>query len=97
MRYGTLRGYTTTEFSTSSAEVAHGAQILPEWGVPAYRVEIPVSDLNGFSVARPMGNKASIGWEPFTRSYPAAGPGGWTQFLLNEVSFNAKNVFKLNP
>ncbi|MEJ2802351.1 hypothetical protein WAE61_10750 [Comamonadaceae bacterium PP-2] len=96
-RYGTLRGYTTTELSTSSADVARGAQILPEWGIPKYGVKIPVSDMNGFSIARPMGGKSPIGWEPFTNSYPSAGSGGWSQFLLNEIAFNQANVFKLNP
>ena len=81
----------------SSAEVANGAQILPEWGIPQYGVKIPVSELNGFSVARPMGGKSTFGWEPYTNSYPAAGSGGWPQFLLNEVPFNPANVFRLNP
>jgi len=96
-RYGTLRGYTTTTSSMSSAEVANGVQILPEWGIPQYGVKIPVSELNGFSVARPMGGKSTLGWEPFANSYPAAGSGGWPQFLLNEVPFNPANVFKLKP
>ena len=96
-QYGSLRGYTTTEFSTSSAEVANGAQILPEWGVPVYGVRIPVSDLNGFSVARPMGNTATTGWEAFTNSYPSAGSGGWPQFLINQIPLDPANIFKLNP
>jgi len=97
MKYGSLRGYTTTEFSTSSAEVANGAQILPEWGTPKYGVKIPTKDLAGFEVARPMGDTAKTGWEAFTNSYPEAGSGGWTQFKINEIPFNPDNLFKLNP
>ncbi|MGH8078455.1 MAG: hypothetical protein ACREPE_14185, partial [Lysobacter sp.] len=88
LRYGSVRGYTTTEFSHSSSAVANGAQILPEWGVPQYGVAIPVDKLNGFSLARPMGNRATMGWEPFTNSYPKAGHGGWSQFMINEVQID---------
>lgn len=97
LRYGSVRGYTTTEFSHSSSAVADGAQILPEWGVPKYGVAIPVNKLNGFSVARPMGNRATVGWEAFTNSYPQAGAGGWSQFLINEVSIDQTYIFRLKP
>jgi hypothetical protein len=97
LRDGSVRGYTTTEFSHSSSAVANGAQILPEWGVPQYVVAIPVNKLNGFSLARPMGNRASVGWEPFTNSYPQAGAGGWSQFLINEVPIDQVYIFRLKP
>ena len=96
-RYGTVRGYTTTVFSESTSEVMSGAQIKAEWGVPEYGVKIPVSELDGFQVARPMGDKALTGWEPFTNSYPEAGHGGWTQFKVNPVKYRPENVFKLKP
>ena len=64
----------------SSAEVANGVQILPEWGIPQYGVKIPVSELNGFSVARPMGGKSTLGWEPYANSYPAAVSAGGPNF-----------------
>lgn len=96
-KYGTIRGYTTTEFSHSSQVVAEGAQILPEWGIPKYGVAIPVSKLNGFNVARPMGGKATSGWEMFTNSYPEAGRGGFSQFEINAVPIDQTFIFRLKP
>jgi len=97
LRYGTVRGYTTTEFSHSSSIVASRAQVLPAWGVPEYGVAIPVDKLNGFSIARPMGNKATTGWEAFTNSYPQAGAGGWSQFLIDPVPVDKVHIFRLKP
>jgi len=94
---GNIRGYTSTEFSYSSQAVANGAQVKPEWGIPEYGVAIPVDKLNGFNLARPNGNKASSGWEVFTNSYPEAGSGGWSQFLINEVPIDQTYIFKLKP
>jgi RHS repeat-associated protein len=85
LKYGSVRGYTTTQYSNSSLEVARGNQILAKWGVPKYRVTIPKSKLSGSRIARPFGNKAKRGWEVFTNSYPEGGPGGWLQFLLDPV------------
>ena len=80
-----------------SSAVSNGAQILPEWGVPKYGVAIPVGELNGFSIARPMGGKATTGWEVYTNSYPKAGSGGFSQFLLNSVPIDRTHIFRLNP
>nr|WP_260296017.1 hypothetical protein [Sedimenticola hydrogenitrophicus] len=97
LRYGSVRGYTTTEFSHSSSSVARGAQIKPEWGEPAYGVAIPVDKVRGFSVARPFGNQGSRGWEVYTNSYPEAGSGGWSQFLLDPVPIEDVHIFRLKP
>jgi hypothetical protein len=94
---GYLRGYTTTLFSHSSRTVARGAQIFPEWGVPRYGVAIPVSKLDGFKLARPIGNSTEFGWELFTNSYPKAGPGHWPQFLIEKVHVDDTYIFRLNP
>ena len=96
-KYGSVRGYTTTEFSSSASEVAARAQILPAWGTPKYGVAIPVNKLRGFSVPRPFGGKGKVGWEPFTNSYPSAGPGGWTQFNIEAVPLEDVYVFSLKP
>lgn len=58
---------------------------------------IPVDKLNGFSIARPMGNKATTGWEAFTNSYPQAGAGGWSQFLIDPVPVDKVHIFRLKP
>jgi hypothetical protein len=103
MKYGTVRGYATTTFSSSSADVMQGAQVLEQWaGAPytgpvKYGVAIPVDKLNGFSVARPYGNAGTTGWEVFANSYPQAGAGGWSQFLLNPVSVDDVFMFTLRP
>lgn len=97
LQFGTVRGYTTTEFTHSSSIAADGAQILPQWGVPQYGVAIPVNKLNGFSLARPMGNKASVGWEPYTNSYPSAGSGGFSQFSIKDVPIDQTYIFRLKP
>ncbi len=97
MQNGTIRGYSTTEFSAFSEDVARGSQIKSSWGVPRYGVAIPVDELRGFSLARPFGNSATSGWEIFTNSYPEAGPGKFTQFLLNPVPIEKTHIFSLKP
>ena len=80
-----------------------GAQIFEQWpGAPytgpvKYGVAIPVSKLNGFSVARPMGGAAVSGWEVFANSYPKAGAGHFSQFLINPVPLNDVFIFTLKP
>jgi len=94
---GSVRGYTTTMFSHSSFEVAQAAQILPEWGIPEYGIAIPTNKMNGFKLARPFGGSAETGWEPYTNSYPVAGPGHWPQFLINQVSIDDVYIYRLKP
>jgi hypothetical protein len=96
LRSGTIRGYGTTEFSHSGSTVARSSQIMPAWGEPAYGVAIPVDSLRGFGVARPFGNSATRGWEIYTNSYPAAGSGGWSQFLLDPIPINETYIFRLS-
>lgn len=92
-----VRGYTTTFFSHSAKEVARKAQIFPEWGVPKFGVAIiPTDKLNGFKLARPIGNQGTIGWEIITNSYPKAGAGGWTQFLTNPVHIDDVYIYRLD-
>ena len=97
LKTGEIRGYSTTMFSSSTKEAAKGLQILPEWGEPQYGVAIPTNKLNGFQLARPSGNTGSIGWEPFTNSYPSAGAGGWTQFLIKPVNVDNVYIYKMQP
>jgi filamentous hemagglutinin len=103
LKYNSVRGYATTSFSSSSAEVMSGAQILERWpgspytGPVQYGVAIPVNKLNGFSVARPMGGSATAGWEVFANSYPNAGAGQYSQFLINSVPLSDVHLFKLHP
>ena len=91
LRHDSVAGYSTTFFSEFADEVMSGAQITKHWpGRPAtgdviYRVEIPTGKLNGFSIPRPNGGDAKIGWEYYTNSYPEYGKGGWTQFNMNPV------------
>lgn len=103
LRYGSVRGYTTTTFSSSTREIIRGAQ-LKDWAgkggdewIPRYGVAIPTSKLNGFQVPRPFGNSGTEGWEAFTNSYPEAGPGGWSQFLMNGVPIEDVHIFSLRP
>lgn len=81
LRYGTVRGYTSTEFSHSSSAVARGAQIKPEWGQPAYGVAIPSDKVSGFSVARPFGNTGNKGWEVNTNSIACRQKSCWGALL----------------
>ena len=103
LKYNSVRGYATTNFSSSSSEVMSGAQIFEQWpGAPftgpvKYGVAIPVNRLQGFSVARPMGGAGTAGWEVFANSYPAAGAGGYSQFLINSVPLNQTYLFTLRP
>lgn len=102
-KYNSVRGYTTTEFTGSASEVARGAQILADWNNPAlgpatnirYGVAIPVKKLTGYKLARPFGDSADMGWEFTTNSYPQAGSGGWTQFLIESVSLDDVYIFSL--
>jgi hypothetical protein len=103
LKYNSVRGYATTNFSSSSSEVMSGAQVFEQWpGAPftgpvKYGVAIPVDRLQGFSVARPMGGAGTAGWEVFANSYPAAGAGGYSQFLINPVPLNQTYLFTLRP
>ncbi|CAH9066996.1 hypothetical protein PSECIP111951_03686 [Pseudoalteromonas holothuriae] len=74
-----------------------GAQIKPEWSEPKYGVAIPVEALNGYQLARPNGGESPFGWELFTNSYPEAGRGGWSQFLINPVPIENAHIFRLKP
>ncbi len=102
-KYNSVRGYTTTEFSGSAAEVARRAQVLADWSNPAlgpatnirYGVAIPVNKVPGYRLARPLGDSAELGWEFTTHSYPTAGPGGWTQFLIEGVPLEDVYIFTL--
>lgn len=103
LKYGSVRGYTTTRFSSSTREIIRGAQ-LKDWAgkggdewIPRYGVAIPTSKLKGFQVPRPFGNTGNEGWEVFTNSYPEAGPGGWSQFLINGVPIEDVHIFSLRP
>ncbi len=96
LRYGSVRGYSTTVFTHSSRDAALGGQIRPEWGTPRYGVAIPVSKLRGFDVPLSYGNKGGA-WEPFTYSYPDAGVGGWSQFLLHPIPIEHVFIFSLKP
>jgi hypothetical protein len=102
--HNSVAGYTTTEFSASAPEVMSGGQVKKDWGdgkpptgPPIYGVAIPVKSLRGFQVPRPFGGKGKTGWEPFTNSYPEAGPGGWSQFKINPVPLNEVFIFSLTP
>ncbi len=103
MKYGSVRGYTTTNFSHSSSEIMQGAQILEQWpggphlGPVRYGAAIPVKKLNGSTLARPNGNSATSGWELFTSSYPEAGKGGFSQFLIDSVPLEDVHLFTLKP
>lgn len=85
---GSVRGYSTTFFSHSSAEIMGRAQLDSAWygghGVEAL-IAIPTKDITGFKLARPMGGKATIGWEVFTNSYPQLGQGKIPQFIIDSV------------
>jgi hypothetical protein len=94
---GVVSGYATTEFSVYSAEVAKGAQILPDWSVPEYGLAIPIDQLKGITVARAFGNHDPGEWEPLANSYPEAGDGGWMQFLIKDVPIAQAFYFKLDP
>ncbi len=96
-KFGTVRGYTTTEFSHSTRDVMVGAQIKPEWSEPKYGVAIPTKELKGYKLARPDGDTKPLGWEMFTNSYPEAGSGGWSQFLIDPVPIENTHIFKLKP
>jgi len=95
LKYNSVRGYTTTQLSASSRAVAEGAQIKAAWGVPRYGVAIPVDKLRGYKLARPLGGDSPVGWEFKTYSYPEAGPGGWTQFLVDGVPLDDVHIFTL--
>ena len=103
-KYNSVRGYTTTEFTSSSATVASRSQILADWGNPTlgpssavkYGVAIPVSELKGYRVARPFGGKGTVGWEFRTNSYPTAGSGGWIQFDISSVPLDKVHIFTLH-
>ncbi len=103
LKYNSVRGYATTNFSSSSDEIMKGAQIFEQWpgsaytGPVKYGVAIPVSELRGFQVARPMGGKATAGWEVYANSYPAAGRGGYSQFLTDSVPLDKVHLFTLRP
>lgn len=101
--YGSVRGYTTTNFSHSSSEIMDGTQILEQWlggphlGSVRYGAAIPVDKLRGVSIVRPMENSATSGWELFTNSYPEAGKGGFSQFLIDSVPIEDVKLFTLEP
>ena len=96
-RFGTVRGYSTTIDSDSSAEVTRRAQIDPRWGTPKYRTVIPADSINGIRIARPFGDTGLYGWEFFTNSYPEVGPGGWPQFIIEDVSLDDVQIMELKP
>jgi hypothetical protein len=102
-RHNGVQGYTTLEFTASASEVARRAQILADWNNPAlgpatnirYGVAIPVTKLRKYRLARPFGDQADVGWEFTTYAYPEAGPGGWTQFLIDSVPLDEVFIFTL--
>ena len=96
-RFGTVRGYGTTIDSDSSAEVTRRAQIDPKWGIPKYRTVIPADSINNIRIARPLGDTGSYGWEFFTNSYPEVGPGGWPQFIIDDVNLDNVQIMELKP
>ena len=44
-----------------------------------------------------MGGSATAGWEVHANSYPKAGAGGYSQFLINSVPLEDVFIFRLDP
>lgn len=62
--------------------------MFKHWGAPDYIIRIPTSELVSATVPRPMGGALSVGWEPETTFYPAAGSGNINQFLGTTKSWD---------
>ncbi|WP_321846346.1 DUF6531 domain-containing protein [Paraburkholderia bannensis] len=74
--------YMSTEYvGTDPAVLMDRAQVFQHWGAPEVLLKIPTSELSTATVPRPFGGKLSVGWEPETSVYPAAGSGGQNQFF----------------
>jgi hypothetical protein len=74
--------YMSTDYVGTDPQVLMDrAQVFQHWGAPEVLLKIPTSELTSASVPRPLGGALSVGWEPETSFYPAAGTGGQNQFL----------------
>jgi hypothetical protein len=70
-------------------------QIFAAWGEPEVLLRIPTSALDSAVVPRPLGGSLSVGWEPFTEFYPAAGSGRMRQFMGTTKTWNDDWVIPL--
>lgn len=74
--------YMSTDYVGLDANVLMDrGQVFEHWGAPEVLLRIPTSELSSAVVPRPLGGRLSVGWEPRTQFYPAAGTGNMNQFL----------------
>jgi hypothetical protein len=98
---GTVSGrsggtYMTTDYVGLDPQVLMDrGQVFQHWGEPEVLLKIPTSAINSATVPRPLGNSLSVGWEPFTDFYPAAGSGGLRQFMGTTSSWSDDWVIPL--
>jgi hypothetical protein len=74
--------YMSTDFvGLDSQVIMDRGQVFQHWGEPDVLLRTPTSELSISVVPRPLGGGLSVGWEPRTQFYPAAGDGDMNQFL----------------
>jgi RHS repeat-associated protein len=81
--------YMSTDFvGTDPAVLMDRGQVFQHWGAPDVLLKIPTSAIDYAAVPRPLGGNLSVGWEPETSFYPAAGTGGQNQFFGKTSSWS---------
>lgn len=81
--------YMSTQYvGTDPGVLMDRGQVFEHWGAPEVLLKIPTSELSSATVPRPFGGKLSVGWEPETSVYPAAGSGDLNQFLGTTKSWS---------
>jgi adhesin HecA-like repeat protein len=88
--------YMTTDFvGTDVGVLMDRGQVFAQWRAPEVLLRIPASELSSAVVPRPLGGRLSVGWEPRTQFYPAAGSGNMNQFLGTTSSWDDAWVIPL--
>ncbi|WP_431227463.1 DUF6531 domain-containing protein [Burkholderia contaminans] len=94
-KQGSISGYkgagtymSTDYVGTNQGVLMDRGQVFQHWGPPDVLLKIPTSELSSATVPRPLGGKLSVGWEPETSFYPAAGSGGQNQFMGTTKSWS---------
>jgi RHS repeat-associated protein len=81
--------YMSTDYVGTDPQVLMDkGQVFSQWGAPEALIKIPTSALTSATVPRPLGGALSVGWEPETSFYPAAGEGGQNQFMGTTSTFS---------
>lgn len=86
---------TTDDVGLDPQVLMDRGQVFQHWGEPEVLLKIPTSAINSATVPRPLYNSLSVGWEPFTDFYPAAGSGGLRQFMGTTSSWSDDWVIPL--